>query len=195
MEVIIVDKLGAMVAFRPKHIEFLRETYDKIPEAQRDNLETILNQCKQAYDVKVADDKSKGIRPNPTAIKNEAFGSILYPWLNSIGVETGAPIKRSETRTIKSSNPRIPKEKKEEPMDQIVIDEAMVSNVYDNNFPADMMDDDAPTHQSAVLEGEDESLFEGDFFEDAKIDFGDEDKSLFEDDDFDFNVPMEEDLL
>lgn len=195
MEVIIVDKLGAMVAFRPKHIEFLRETYDKIPEVQRDNLETILNQCKQAYDVKVADDKSKGIRPNPTAIKNEVFGSILHPWLNSIGVETSGSVKRSETRTIKPSNPRIPKEKKEEPMDQIVIDESMVSSVYDNNFPTDMMEDDAPTHESVVLEGEDESLFEGDFFEDAKIDFGEEDTSLFEDDDFDFDVPMEEDLL
>lgn len=195
MEVIIVDKLGAMVAFRPKHIEFLRETYDKIPEAQRDNLNTILHQCKQAYDDKVADDKSKGIRPNPTAIKNDVFESILYPWLNSFGVETGASGKRSETRTVKATNPRIPNDKKDEVTDQIKIDEGMVSSIYDNNYPTDLMDDDAPTHESVVLDGEDESLFEGDFFEDASVDFSSEDVSLFEDDDFDFNVPMEEDLL
>lgn len=196
MKVVIVDTLGAIAAFRPKQIEFLREVYDKIPDAQKDSLESVLNKCKEGYDQQVAEDKKNGVRPSPAAIKTKVFGEILYPWLDSMNVPHGTLARSSgETKTVKAKNPRIPKEVKEEPTVQISIDE--VSKLYDNNFPADLMEDSAPTHNEP-LEGENESLFDGDYFDDAVVDIEkEEDKGLFEDEDFSggFDFGMEEELL
>lgn len=195
MKVVTVDKLGAIAAFRPKQIEFLKSVYDKIPDAQKSDLHTVLNECKKAYDVQVAKDKENGIRPSPIAIKSKVFEDILYPWLDSMNVDHGKPVRRKSdgVRTVKAKNPRIPKEVKEEPTVQINIDE--VSKMFDNNFPAELMEDSAPS-EPQLMEGEEESLFEGDYFDDAVVDFEkEEDKSLFEDEDFSFGIDLEEGLL
>lgn len=195
MKVVVVDKLGAIAAFRPKQIEFLRGVYDKIPDAQKPDLDTVLNECKNAYDVQVAKDKENGLRPSSAAIKNKVFGDILYPWLDSMNVDYGKSVRKKSdgVRTVKAKNPRIPKEVKEEPTVQINIDE--VSKMFDNNFPAELMEDSAPI-ESQSMEGEDESLFEGDYFDDVVADFeNEEDKSLFEDEDFSTGFDLEEGLL
>ena len=195
MKVVIVETLGAIAAFRPNQIEFLKEVYDKIPDAQKDSLESVLNKCKEGYDKQVAEDKKNGIRPSPAAIKTKVFGEILYPWLESFGVSHGSVSRKSsgETKTVKAKNPRIPKDVKEEPSVQISIEE--VSKMYDNNFPADLMEDSAP-QASEPLEGEDDSLFEGDFFDDAVVEIEkEEDKGLFEDEDFSTGIDLEEGIL
>ena len=105
MEVVRVETLGDIVAFKPKVIDVLGSVLDKVPEEFREDFEVVLNTARTYYDDKVEEAKLKGEKPKSASIKKEAITTIIKPFLTKVGVTDA---KREHVTVTRSKDPRIP---------------------------------------------------------------------------------------
>ena len=143
MDINIVEKLGAVCAFRPKSIEVLKSVVDQIPDFKLDDFYTILRNAREEYEKEVSRVKSIGEKPSSAKIKGEIFQKSLYPWLESLNIETKAP----RVKVVRSSEDKV-KEIKETKTSRkssvlldVDLDESVIKNMYDGNFSSDDMSD------------------------------------------------------
>lgn len=184
-KVVRVEKLGALCAFKPKEIQVVGALYDRVPQEQMSDFETVLNKAKELYDFKVADVKASGEKPKATSLKSEALDEVLTPWLERTGINN-AP------KRVVSRNPRIVSGSDKTEV-AASIDIGRVTELYDN-FPSDELSDGKV--EEAVLP-EDDIFEDGDSLDSGDVAdiFGDS-EDLFEDsEDLDSNGVLFVDAL
>lgn len=174
-KVIRVDKLGDVCAYKPDCIQVLGEVYDKVPADKKEDFDAVLVSSREKYEGMVAKAKAAGEKPKSAQYKAEAIVSIVKPFLEGLGIESGKGSKKADSKekVIKPKDPKITDAKDPVKVDTEPIDTKAAEEFYDNNFAEDALDDSA--EETPQEEG-----FEGN-------EFGDELSDGFDvDDGFDF---------
>lgn len=173
IKIVVVDKLGAMCAFKPKEIQVLRSVYDSIPEEKKEDFEEQLRDTRDCYQKKVDEARSRGEKPKSAQFKSEAISEVVDKWLSTNGIQ------EEKVKIVRSSNPRIPKDVPEVQISEE--EQKEMEGIYEN-YPTEALEDDRP--EKVEENSLDEGFFEGDAFEDEDDleDLLGEATSLFEDD-------------
>lgn len=159
MNIVIVDKLGDIIAFKPKEIQVRRLEYDQVPKDVINDFEVLCRKAKDYYNVETQEIKSKGGKPNPMRIKSESIVKYIYPFMNKYNIKTlkrGKQVVKGDIdKTPKSvnkqdSNSRVKESKVKgsdlkEDLSKDVVDK--VRSMY-NNFNSEELSDELKENDS-----------------------------------------------
>lgn len=174
MEIVRVEKLGDLVAYKPKEIQVIGNVYDKIPVEFMEDFKLVCNSAKTKYEALVAEDKSAGRKPASAQHKKTSIEELIKPFLKNHGL-----IDEVSVKVIRATSPRIPSDSDrsyvrsaKSLVQEVELNLDEMSDLFDN-FDSDTLDDthvDIPTDEvegalpitSVTL---DEDLFDGDAFD------------------------------
>lgn len=103
MKVSFVDKLGDVISIKPNEVIIRLHEYNQLPEELRKDFEVVCWRAKTQYDVLVAQDREKGIRPTVATHKSFVMNEIVRPFLKANKVNLLSKSKSSKGEVKKSS--------------------------------------------------------------------------------------------
>lgn len=170
-----VATLGAVCAFKGTEVQVLEQVYNSVPVEKQKDFEDVLVKAQETYSAEVAAVKAKGEKPNPSAIKSKVVSDLVEGFLVKIGVSK----LKSDERVIRPKEPKITNAADKIKVDRPKVDPDVLSELYDDNFPIEDMDDSKP--EKVVIDVNPEEveaaggviLGEGNMFSDDDFNFED----------------------
>lgn len=172
LNIVRVEKLGDVCAFKLKEIQVVGNIYDRVPEESREDFAVVLNNARDAYNKKVQDAKDAGQKPASAQFKSEAIAQFVSPFLANLGLEPKKTREKVE-RVVRPKNPKITDAKDPVQIELTEEQKDQAEKYYDNNFSDEILDD------SLEIKEEPKDEFESAYIGEVPDEFD-------MDDDFDF---------